>query len=103
MVSEENTPGTAGGPGGRDRMLDVKSRKNAWKSSFWVSPKWVKSNEHRRERERNREERKSVLTMVSRNAWTKELIQYSIDTTGSRIRDSIESQKNNFWNILYIL
>ena len=25
----DNTPGTAGGPGGRDRTLAVKSRKNA--------------------------------------------------------------------------
>ena len=30
-----NTPGTAGGPGGRDRMLAVKSRKNAKKISFF--------------------------------------------------------------------
>ena len=28
----KNTPGTAGGPGGRDRTLAVKSRKNAKKS-----------------------------------------------------------------------
>merc|ERR1712128_408731 len=63
----ENTPGTVGGQGGRDRTLAVKSRKNAKKSSFFVkkifclhisssyakilgetnfhkfSPKWVKS------------------------------------------------------------
>ena len=32
--TEENTPGTAGGPGGRDRTLAVKSRKNARKSVF---------------------------------------------------------------------
>ena len=37
------------------------------KSASWVSPKWVKSNEHRKKRE----ERKSVLTMVRTNAWTK--------------------------------
>ena len=30
----ENTPGTAGGPGGRDRMLAVKSRKNVRKITF---------------------------------------------------------------------
>ena len=29
---EKNTPGTAGGPGGCDRTLAVKSRKNAKKS-----------------------------------------------------------------------
>ena len=29
-----NTPGTAGGPGGRDRTLAVKSRKNVRKISF---------------------------------------------------------------------
>ena len=28
---ENNTPGTAGGPGGRDRTLAVKSRKNTRK------------------------------------------------------------------------
>ena len=32
----ENTPGTAGGPGGRDRTLAVKSRKNARKSAFFL-------------------------------------------------------------------
>ena len=32
----ENTPGTAGGPGGRDRTLAVKSRKNARKSPFFL-------------------------------------------------------------------
>ena len=30
-----NTPGTAGGPGGRDRMLAVKSRKTAEKITFF--------------------------------------------------------------------
>ena len=32
---EENTAGTAGGPGGRDRTLVVKSWKIAWKSPFF--------------------------------------------------------------------
>ena len=32
---EENTPGTAGGPGSRDRTLAVKSRKNERKSVFF--------------------------------------------------------------------
>ena len=32
----ENTPGTAGGPGGRDRTLAVKSRKNTQKSFFCI-------------------------------------------------------------------
>ena len=36
-----NTPGTAGGPGGHDRTLAVKSRKG-------VSPKWVKSKRRRK-------------------------------------------------------
>ena len=31
-----NTPGTAGGPCGRDQTLAVKSRKNARKSVFFV-------------------------------------------------------------------
>ena len=31
----DNTPGTAGGPGGRDRTLTVKSRKTAEKSAFF--------------------------------------------------------------------
>ena len=48
---EKNTPGTAGGPGGRDRTLAVKSRKNAKKIFFLVkklnSPKWVKSKRRR--------------------------------------------------------
>ena len=45
-------------------------------SASSVSPKWVKSNERRREREgekeRKTDERKSVLTMVNTyaNAWT---------------------------------
>ena len=30
-----NTPGTAGGPGSRDRTLAVKSKKNAKKSVFF--------------------------------------------------------------------
>ena len=33
--TEKNTPGTAGGQGGRDRTLAIKSRKNAPKSPFW--------------------------------------------------------------------
>ena len=32
---EKDTPGTGGGPGGRDRTLAVKSRKNARKSVFF--------------------------------------------------------------------
>ena len=35
MVEIFNTPGTAGGPGGRDRTLAVDSRKNARKSTFF--------------------------------------------------------------------
>ena len=31
-----NTPGTAGGPGGRDRTLTVKSRKTSEKSPFFL-------------------------------------------------------------------
>ena len=31
-----NTPGTAGGPGGRDRMLAVKSRKTSENSPFFL-------------------------------------------------------------------
>ena len=34
--TEKNTPGTAGGPGGCDRTLAVKSRKIARKSVFFV-------------------------------------------------------------------
>ena len=30
-----NTPGTAGGPGGRDRTVAIKSRKTAEKSVFF--------------------------------------------------------------------
>ena len=32
-----NTPGTRGGPGGRDRTVAVKNRKNAQKSVFFVN------------------------------------------------------------------
>ena len=32
----QNTPGTAGGPGGRDRRLAVKSRKTSEKSPFFL-------------------------------------------------------------------
>ena len=32
----KNTPGTAGGPGGRDRTLAVKSRKNVRKITFFL-------------------------------------------------------------------
>ena len=32
---ERNTPGTAGGPGGRDRTLALKSRKNVRKITFF--------------------------------------------------------------------
>ena len=34
---EGNTPGTAGGPGGRDRTLAVKSRKNVRKITFFFN------------------------------------------------------------------
>ena len=33
--AEDNTPGTAGGPGGRDRTLAVESRKNIRKITFF--------------------------------------------------------------------
>ena len=33
---ERNTPGTAGGPGGRDRTLAIKSKKIARKSPFFL-------------------------------------------------------------------
>ena len=36
MKQERNTPGTVGGPGGRDRTLAVKSGKNGQKSFFFV-------------------------------------------------------------------
>ena len=32
---KQDTPGTAGGPGGRDRTLAVKSRKNVRKITFF--------------------------------------------------------------------
>ena len=32
---KKDTPGTAGGPGGRDRMLAVKRRKNSRKSIYF--------------------------------------------------------------------
>ena len=32
---KENTPGTAGGPGGRDQTLAIKSRKNVRKITFF--------------------------------------------------------------------
>ena len=35
MTSVGNTPGTAGGPGGRDRTLAVKSLKKQKKSTFF--------------------------------------------------------------------
>ena len=66
-----NTPGTRGGSGFGNLTLAVKSRKNAQKSVFaifssnakiWgVPPKWVKSR-----RRREREEQKSMNTMVSK-------------------------------------
>ena len=38
---KENTPGTAGGPGGRDRTLAVKSKKIARKSPFFLGEKKI--------------------------------------------------------------
>ena len=35
MITKSNTPGTAGGPGGCDRTLAVKSRKTAEKITFF--------------------------------------------------------------------
>ena len=35
IILTTNTPGTAGGPGGRDRTLAVKSRKNVRKITFF--------------------------------------------------------------------
>ena len=35
----ENTPGTAGGPGGRDRTLAIESRKNVRKITFFSKKK----------------------------------------------------------------
>ena len=72
-----NTPGTAGGPGGRDRTLAVKSRKNARKSFFFciyllVMPKYwgkqifthmsfpeVGQKQKTEKKERNKEERET--------------------------------------------
>ena len=38
---ERNTPGTAGGPGGHDRTLAVKSKKIARKSPFFLGEKKI--------------------------------------------------------------
>ena len=38
-LKNQNTPGTAGGPGGRDQTLAIKSRKNAF---FFVKKKYLK-------------------------------------------------------------
>ena len=46
MKFERNTLGTAGGPGGRDRTLTVKSRKIAKK--LFDSPKCVKNKRLKR-------------------------------------------------------
>ena len=42
--NKNNTPGTAGGPGGRDRMLAIKSKKITRKSVFFFSRKEIKIN-----------------------------------------------------------
>ena len=39
MKANLNTPGTAGGPGGRDRMLAVKSLKETQKATFFFVKK----------------------------------------------------------------
>ena len=39
VILVANTPGTAGGPGGRDRTLAVKSKKIARKSPFFLGGK----------------------------------------------------------------
>ena len=36
VETKKNTPGTRVGPGGRDRMLDVKSRKNVKNIIFYI-------------------------------------------------------------------
>ena len=72
---ERNTPGTAGGPGGRDRTLAVKRRKNSQKSVFFrkkikitLKKYWVKNyfthgrfhevgQKQKTEREKKREKR----------------------------------------------
>ena len=60
----DNTPGTAGCPGSRDRTLAVKSwkkRQNIGGNKFLhteVSPKWDKSK-RRREKERKKERRET--------------------------------------------
>ena len=41
-VYGDNTPGTAGGPGGRDRMLAVKSKKIVEYQFFFVKSKLQK-------------------------------------------------------------
>ena len=52
----DNTPGTRGGPGGRDQTLAVKIKKNARKSVFFRDKKKhffvVKDGEREREKER---------------------------------------------------
>ena len=39
LILDVNTPGTRGGPGGRNRTLAVKRRKNAKKSVFFFVKK----------------------------------------------------------------
>ena len=39
IIKDKNTPGTAGGPGGRDRTLAVKNRKNIRKITFFLFKK----------------------------------------------------------------
>ena len=86
-TKRRNTPRTRVGSGFRDWTLAVQSRKTAQKSEYkkmysfllcqnmrsnkisasWVSPMWVNTKERRR----NKEEWKSVITMVSTYDWTK--------------------------------
>ena len=49
--TESNTPGTSGGPGGRDRKLAVKKKFKKFQPQEFP-PKWVKSK-RRREKEVN--------------------------------------------------
>ena len=73
-----NTPGGAGGPGGRDRKLALKSRKKNSKISFF----WVK----------NKNYKKYFFSHIS-SSYNKILGETNFHTSGSKAKDREKKKK----------
>ena len=91
MFILENTPGTAGGQGGRDRTLAVKSnKKNAWKSGFFSLKKKLPNFF-------------CIYLLVMPNYWGKQIFAHgSLPEVGQNQKTERKRKKSDFSDVFLL-